>query len=57
MKGDIYCMPVLYVLIRYLVDNADLVHTSNFECCQEAHLDKIFRFNPDKIFHEETHKN
>ncbi|EAA8170049.1 hypothetical protein B5R10_002940 [Salmonella enterica subsp. enterica serovar Adelaide] len=55
MNGDIYCMSVLYVLIRYLVDNTEIVHTSNFEYCQEAHLDKIFRFNPDKIFHKETH--
>lgn len=57
MKGDIYYMPVLYVLIRYQVDNAEMVHPSNFECCQAAHLDKIFTLNSDKNLHKETHQN
>ncbi|HAU6732978.1 TPA: hypothetical protein JEL83_002894 [Salmonella enterica subsp. enterica serovar Elisabethville] len=54
VKGDIYCMPVLYVLIRYLTDNTKTVHTSNFENHQETSPDQIFRFTPDNVCHAET---
>lgn len=49
MKGDIYCMPVLYVLIRYLIDNTRIVSPSDFELDREANLNLTLRFNPDKM--------
>ncbi|EAM2857306.1 hypothetical protein AIR33_21405 [Salmonella enterica] len=49
MKGDIYCLPVLYVLIRYLTDNMKIISLSDFEHCQETDLNQTFRFNPDKM--------
>ncbi|HHR4183562.1 hypothetical protein [Citrobacter cronae] len=51
MKGDIYCLPVLYVLIRYLTDNMKIIQASDFECYQESDLNQTFRFNPDNMNH------
>ena len=53
MKGDIYCMPVLYVLIRYLIDNENIVFLSSFERHpgQKAHSDQTYRFSPSKTSH------
>lgn len=53
MKGDIYCMPVLYVLIRYLIDNENIVFMSSFERYpgQKVHLNQTYRFSPSKTCH------
>lgn len=51
MKGDIYCLPVLYVLIRYLTDNMNIIQASDFEHYQETDLNQTFRFNPSNMNH------
>ncbi|EBH9039126.1 TPA: hypothetical protein GND40_003668 [Salmonella enterica subsp. indica] len=53
IKGDQYCMPVLYVLIRYLVDDESIVVLSKFEIQveQEKRSKQTYKFNPSKICH------
>lgn len=48
MKGDIYCMPVLYVIIQYLANDSDTVCPSYFEHNKKTNPTQSFRFNPDQ---------
>ncbi|MGK0600919.1 hypothetical protein ACSFCS_11500 [Yokenella regensburgei] len=52
MNGDIYCIPVLYLLIRYLTDpdNKNINYASDFEHHNEqgTRLKRNFRFKPKR---------
>ncbi|EDZ3529574.1 hypothetical protein HBZ11_001759 [Salmonella enterica] len=43
MKGDIYCLPVLYVIIRYLIDNSPIGSPDYSK--QEIDIRKLFQSN------------
>lgn len=45
MKGDIYCMPILYVVICYLLDNTKSVTSFDNEQEPTLSINKRFRFN------------
>lgn len=45
MKGDVYCMPILYIVICYLLDNTGGVYPSNKEQDHFISINKRFKFN------------
>ncbi|ECL5314051.1 hypothetical protein FTF93_23465, partial [Salmonella enterica] len=44
MKGEIYCVPVLYVIIRYLIDDSRKLSPSY---CKEKEIDISQIFQPN----------
>ncbi|POT25590.1 hypothetical protein C3433_18575 [Citrobacter freundii] len=49
LKGDIYCMPVLYVIIRYLIDNSTTALSANKEQDQDVDIKQMLISNPIKL--------
>lgn len=49
MKGDIYCMPVLYVIIRHLIDSISTDTTEHSEQNLDIDLKQMFTSNPINI--------
>ncbi|OPW91571.1 hypothetical protein HVZ38_18965 [Citrobacter freundii] len=54
LKGDIYCMPVLYVIIRYLIDNSTTALSVNKEQDQDVDIKQMFISNPIKLTLSQT---
>lgn len=48
IKGDVYCMPVLYVLINYLINNEKTINSVDFDRYQELQINQVFKFIPEK---------
>lgn len=52
MKGDVYCMPILYVVICYFLNNTKAIPLSNHGESQEASINPIFQFKSKNLTHE-----
>lgn len=50
MKGDIYCMPVLYVVICYLLDNTKLFAPFGNDQDPILSINKRFKFNSNSKY-------